>query len=171
MFALILMATGLTGKEVSDVKLIGVYDSRAIAIGFLRSEVYEATRGKEMDEKMKALQDAQSSGDQKRIDELGNWGRELQKKYHQQGFSTASVDDLLELIEDRLPDILKARGIDLLVSKWDKRRLEKFPNVPRVDVTLALVDAFGPDAQQRLSALEILDKEPLPLESLKDHRH
>ena len=48
--------------------------------------------------------------------------------------------------------------------------LSKHPEAPRVDLTIALVDLITSDPKQRKAALEILEQEPVPLESLRDQK-
>ena len=106
---------------------------------------------------------AKAAGDTKRIGELEAEGAARQRTMHKQGFSTAPVDNILEQIKDRLPDIAEKSGVTVLVSKWDKEALAKHPSAEQVDVTMALVDAFSPGPRQRRSASEIQQHAPIPL--------
>ena len=81
-----------------------------------------------------------------------------------QGFSTASVDDILKHIKDSLPTIEQKACVDVIVSKWDEKTLAKHKSAKRVDVTIMLVDAFHPNEKQRKSALEIQKATPISLE-------
>jgi hypothetical protein len=104
---------------------VGVYDSRAIAVAFMGSEVYQATVGKQLTA-MRAEHDAaKAAGNQKRVAELEAEGQARQVLLHKQGFSTAPVDDILTLIQDKMPEIAKAAGVGPIVSKWDKEALAK----------------------------------------------
>lgn len=148
---------------------IGVYDSRAIAIAFVGSEVYNATDGKRLVE-MKAAHDrAKAAGDHERMAELEAWGKARQALLHRQSFSTAPVDDILTHIADQLPQIKRQAGVARIVSKWNAETLQKYQSEHRVDVTMRLVEAFRPIVRQKKSAMDIQRHEPVPLEKMKDH--
>jgi len=154
-----------------NIKRIGIYDSRAIAVAFVGSEVYNSTAGKTMAEKMAEYKRAEAEGDQEKIAKLKAWGGAQQALLHKQGFSTASVDDILEHIKVQLPEIKKQADVDLLISKWDEKTLEEHQSAERVDVTMQLVEAFKPNEKQKKSAIEIQKHDPVPLEKLKSHKH
>ena len=120
---------------------IGVYDSRAVAVAFAGSEVFN--------KRMSALRNehdkAKTAGDQKRVGQLEAEAVEGQKLMHKQAFSTAPVDNILEQIKDRLPAIKQKAGVAVLVSKWDKDTLAKHSSAERVDVTMELIDALDPN--------------------------
>lgn len=159
----------LHARESKDdsIKKIGTYDSRSIAIAFMGSKVYDKTFGKVMTTKMAERKQAVKDGDKKKIAQLDAWGKAQQQRLHQQGFGTAPVTDILAHIEKTLPALKKKAGVDLLVSKWDSKTLEKHKAAETVDVTLSLVDAFQPSEKQKKHALEIQKKDPVPLDKLK----
>ena len=138
---------------------IGVYDSRAIAVAFAGSEVFNEWMSALAEEHAKAT----AAGDQKRVAELEAEAAERQKLMHKQGFSTAPVDNILEQVRDRLPAIKEKTGVSVLVSKWDTDMLAKHSATERVDVTIELIDAFNPNERQRRSAIEIQKHKPIPL--------
>jgi len=143
---------------------IGVYDSRAIAVAFLNSPAYKASDGKKLAEVMAELGKAKAAGDRKQVAELEAWGKAQQALLHQQGFSTAPVDGMLEHIKGQMPGIAKAAGVEAIVSKWDKRALAERKSAELVDVTMALVDAFHPTERQRRFAVEVQTRDPISLE-------
>lgn len=145
---------------------IGVYDSRAIAIAFVGSEVYKQTIGRELDEKMEEMRRAQASGNTRRIEELNAWGKSQQARMHQQGFSTAPVDDILDHIDDKLPAILRSSGVAELISKWDSKSLANYNSSQFVDVTMLLVSAFQPSDKQFRSAIDIQKQIPVSSDQL-----
>jgi len=140
---------------------IGVYDSRAIAVAFVGSESFNRW----MSDLKAELEKAKVEGNEKRIAELQAEGVARQKLIHKQGFSTAPVDNILARIKNRLPDIKKKAGVDVLVSKWDKATLAKHPSAESVDVTAMLVAAFNPNEKQGKNAVDIQKQEPIPIES------
>ena len=142
---------------------VGVYDSRAIAIAFVGSPAYKATRGKKATEMRAAYDTAKAEGDKNRVAELEAWGNSQQALLHKQAFSTAPVDDMLEHIKDQLPGIAKASGVGPIVSKWDKETLAEYKTAELADITMALVDAFQPTERQRKSATDVQKRAPIPL--------
>jgi ABC-type sugar transport system substrate-binding protein len=139
---------------------IGVYDSRAIAVGWANTEPFNAWWGSLQAE----YNQAKAAGDQKRVQELEAEAEARHRLMHMQAFSTAPVDDILASIEDSLPGIKEAAGVTMLVSKWDSETLAQYPSAELVDVTMMLVDAFHPSERQRQFAIGIQEKEPIPLE-------
>jgi hypothetical protein len=151
-------------KAPNTQERIGVYDSRAIAVAYYGSPMHQERLRQLMAEHQKA----KGAGDLAKVAQLEAEGKTQQEKAHQQGFSTAPVDELLLQITNALPEIQKAAGVTALISKWDKAGLKKHPGAERVDVTLALVDAFHPSERQRNSAIKIQKTKPLNLEQANE---
>jgi hypothetical protein len=146
---------------------VGIYDSRSVAVAFAGSAAFNRWLGDLKAEHAKA----KASGDQKRVAELEAEGAAGQRLLHMQGFSTAPVTNILDQIKDKLPAIKEKAGVSVLVSKWDKAGLARYKDADRVDVTMALVDAFSPSERQRKSAIAIQEHKPIPLkkaERIKD---
>lgn len=158
------MASLALGEQTSvpdhETLGVGVYDSRAVAVAFVGTTAFNAWMGELQDE----MDKAKSEGDKKKIKELKAEGKARQNQLHKQGFSTAPVDDLLIHIQDKLPEILKAANVEVLVSKWDEAALANYASSEHVDVTMVLVDAFQPNERQRQSAVEIQKHSPISLE-------
>ncbi|MGD1979109.1 MAG: hypothetical protein PVJ98_06945 [Akkermansiaceae bacterium] len=150
----------------TSVARIGIYDSRAIAVAFVGSKVYQATAGKKLAEMMADYKTAGAAGDQKRMEELKATGAAQQALLHRQGFSTAPVDNILAHIKGQLPAIRKKANVSTLVSKWDKKVLAKHQSAERIDVTMDLIEAFKPNEKQKKRAIEIQKRDPVPLEKL-----
>src|SRR5262249_48815318 len=142
-----------------NAEKIGVYDSRAVAIAWVGTE--ELNRS--LDALRKEADQARVAGDRERAAALNRDGAAMQERLHLQGFSTASVDDILARIQDRLPEIEAKTGTSLLVSKWDEAALAQHVGAERVDVTEPLVDALRPNDLQRTRALGIVKTKPIPL--------
>jgi hypothetical protein len=149
-----------TATPESEPVRIGVYDSRAIAVGWANTEPFNAWWGSLQSE----YNQAKSAGDQKRVEELEAEAEARQQLMHMQAFSTAPVDDILAYIEDSLPEIQQEAGVTMLVSKWDQETLAQYPSAELVDVTMMLVDAFHPSEGQRQHAIGIQTQEPIPLD-------
>ena len=144
----------------SESVRIGVYDSRAIAVGWANTEPFNAWWGSLQSE----YNQAKAAGDQKRVEELEAEAEARQRLQHMQAFSTAPVDDILAHIEDSLPQIQQEAGVTMLVSRWDEETLAQYPSAELIDVTMMLVDAFQPNEQQRQYAIGIQAQEPIPLD-------
>lgn len=136
---------------------IGVYDSRAVAIGYAGSPF----QLEKMRIRKAQLDQAQKAGDTKAVTRLKAEGQAWQTTLHQQGFGTAPVDDILNHVSGELPKIQKDAGVTRLVSKWNKPELKRYPGADRIDVTMMLVDAFRPSETQRTRAIEIQQKPPV----------
>ncbi|MEO8353192.1 MAG: hypothetical protein ABI680_15790 [Chthoniobacteraceae bacterium] len=135
---------------------IGVYDSRAVAIAYAGSK-FQEQRMKELKARYQKAREAGNAGEVSRLEAEGQaW----QTTLHQQGFGTASVEDLLEHVCQELSKIQKIAGVTCLVSRWNTSELEKHPQAGQVDVTMLLVDAFQPSEKQRKAALEIQNQRP-----------
>jgi len=158
-------------KETDTSITCGTYDSRAVAVAFVGSEIYKATTGKQMNEMMVEYKKAEAAGDEQKIKKLNIWGKDRQALLHKQGFSTAPVDDILEHINTQLPAIKKRTGVDIIVSKWDTQMLAKYKSAKQVDITMLLIEAFKPNARQKRSAIEIQKYDPVPLEKMINHKH
>jgi hypothetical protein len=146
-------------KPTKAPERIGVYDSRSVAVAYAGSAAQE----RELRELKAAHQKAKAAGDRQEVARLEAEGQAMQKKAHQQAFSTAPVDDLLAHITNSLPDIQKAAGVTALISKWNQAELKKHAGAETVDVTPQLIDAFHPNDRQRERALEIQQHKPVSL--------
>ena len=139
---------------------IGVFDSRAIAIAYWRSEpgMRELRGLRDEYEKAKAANDGA------RVKELEQEGPWQQVRMHQQAFSTATVAAILEKVSDRLPAVAKQAGVSAIVSKWEVPY--KDGTVETVDVTLPLVRLFNQDEQMLKMIERIESQPPVPFEKL-----
>lgn len=141
---------------------VGVYDNRAIAIAFAPS------RFNDLSEKRQELEEAKAIGDEARVAELDEWGRELQKRLHRQGFGRALVDDLLVHVEDRLPEVAQSAGVDVITLQCDFAS----ERVVLVDVTDELVQLFDPSPKTLEYVRQIRKQAPLdPDEIERGHEH
>lgn len=148
---------GTTPTTSSAVKeRIGIYDSRAIALAYTGTEWFKTSVERAHADEAKA----KAEKDEKLMAEVTKQG----VRFHQQGFSTAPVDDLLAHIKDKLPSVTQAAGVCELVSKWDKEALAKHQNAEQVDVTEALVNAMTTDPALRKTALEMMKSKPISME-------
>lgn len=134
---------------------VGVFDSRAVAIAYYRSEEFKALLANLHAEHGKA----KAAGDDKRAKQLENRGRALNELAHKQGFGTGSVHGILAKIQDDLAVAAKAANVDVIVSKWDiafQRQGATF-----VDVTDRIVKPFHPNEATLKVIHDIRKKQPV----------
>jgi hypothetical protein len=155
--------TFLAFAQAESEETIGVYDSRSIAMAYAGTEICTEWL-QELRSKHEA---AVAAGDEELAAKLDEEGRAWQHKMHLQGFSTAPVDEIIALIEDKLPEIMEKHAVSAIVSKWDKAKLAEYPGSDQVDVTMDLVDALNPNERQRKAAEEVQAHRPMPLKKAK----
>ncbi len=129
---------------------LGVYETRAVAVAWARSKYN--TR---IDELMAGSKEAEATGDRARVRELKRQANAMQDRLHQQAFGCAAVDDLLAPINDRIPSICTAAGVERIVPIWSLETLWQ----PTVDVTDPLVAEYQPSAKT-LKTIGELRKHP-----------
>lgn len=141
---------------------VGTFDSRAVAIAYVRSDAFE--------ERLRALKEdldrARADGDESRAAALEAQGPAMQAQVHRQGFGTAPVDDIIATIVEELPGIATEAGVDVLVSKW--ALAYRGPSAEFVDVTDRLAAEFDPDSKTLKIIQDILASDPVPLDQLVD---
>ena len=142
---------------------VGVFDSRAVAMAYLRSEEFNAYLGEVTAESEKA----KAAGDDARIKELESKMMAHQQLAHKQVFGTWLVDDVLELIKDKIPEIADLAGVDIIVSKW--QIAYQRPEVELTNVTGHFVKLFALDEDDLKAIDEMQKMEPLLLEELEKH--
>jgi len=159
--ALVLFTGVVFGQTLKKSVVVGTFDSRVIAVAYYNTEEHTSYVEGQKAEHAKA----EESGDKERAKELEAIGESSQKLAHKQAFSTWPVDNILEKIKGKMPEIAKQAGVDLIVSKWDI--VYQRSGFEIVDVTDVMVNLFNLD-EQFLHGLEQLKKmEPIPLEELE----
>ena len=128
----------VNGGQKKQLLRVGVYDSRGIAIAYGNSEYMS----KILQEKQAALEQAKKDGDTEKVREIEAWGPEHQAKMHLQGFGSAPVHEYLECVKDQIPQVAKAAGVDVIVSKWELDYISS--DAETVDVTMELAKLFKP---------------------------
>jgi hypothetical protein len=137
---------------------IGTYDSRAVAVAFVRSDL----SARQMDELMRQHSEAKKQGDTKRIKQLEAQGESMQVRKHLQGFSTAPVEDVLDKVRDKLPGVAQRKNVAVITRQADYHD----PAVEVVDVTDELVALFNPDQQTLKIIVDLRKQKPLPIEEV-----
>lgn len=159
-------ATHADDAEARPSMRLGVFDSRAVAIAWAGSDAFEAS----LRAKTASHADAERRGDTTRAAAIEAEMQDLQAELHKQGFGVWPVRDILAHVEEEdLAAMAKDAGVVAVVCRWDV--VHHGPAVELVDVTDALVEHFAPDAKTRKSAREIRERDPVPLERLREHRH
>lgn len=136
---------------------VGVYDSRAVAVAFAHSAQNRAV----LEDLVRRRDEAKKANADADVAALEARGAALQERLHRQGFSTASIADILKSIERELPAIAQAADVDVLMSKWDVAY--RAEDIEFVDVTNAMLAPFAPTDQVRTMIDSLLEQEPLPL--------
>ena len=158
-----------SAAEKKKLLRVGVYDSRGIAIAYAHSEFNEGWY-----QKMKAQLDAaEAAGDEQKVKELKEAGEKEQAKKHLQGFGTAPVHEYFEPVKDKIAEVAKEAGVDVIVSKWEFDYLTA--DAETVDVTNQLAKLFNPGEKAWKWIEQIKDKKPYSHEELerleKEHPH
>lgn len=155
--AVALPGSSPTVNAAAEVR-VGTYDSRAVAVAYIRSDAFAA----HMQDLMKQRSEAEEQGDTKRVDELNALGESMQIRIHLQGFSTAPVDDILETVHDKLEGVATKSNVSLIAREVNYNA----PGVEVVDVTDELVALFSPDKQTLKMIKDLRGKEPEPIEKI-----
>ena len=169
--AIVLFSNGQQVSAVGKKKLlrVGVYDSRGIAIAYANSDHW----GKVLKGKQAALEQAKKEGDTDKIKEIEAWGPAQQAQAHLKAFGTAPVHECFECVKDKIPQVAKAAGVDVIVSKWDFDYLAADADV--VDVTMELAKLFNPSERGWKSIKSLKKWKPYSHEELqqleKEHPH
>jgi hypothetical protein len=153
------------GADDGRAVRIGTYDSRSVALAYWTGARLDAHH----EATLAAKREAEAAGDQRRAQELEAEVWAHRKQTHRQVFSTAPVDDVLEHVEGKLPEIMRQAGVERIVSKWDKETLAEHPSARLVDITPQLVGAFDASPERRRQALEIRSKRPVSPEEMEKH--
>jgi hypothetical protein len=148
------------GKLSGSMLRVGTFDSRALAMAYYRSVEFMQY----MQELRAEHEKAKAAGDEKRVKELEVKGPAQQELIHKQGFSTWPVDNILEKIKGKIPEIAEQAEVDVIVCKWDI--IYQRSGIEFIDVTDLMVKPFNPDEATLKIIKEIQMQYPVPLEEL-----
>ena len=174
LFALVFLASAVCAEaKMSEqepsrlVVRIGTYDSRAIAIAFVGSEIFN-----QLMTDLKSRHDlAKATGSTKVMATLEAEATARQETLHKQAFSTEPVNNILKHIANRLTNIKEQAKVSIILSKWDRQALGKHKTLEQVDVTMLLIEAFKPNNRQKMRAVEIQRHDPVPLKKMETLKH
>ena len=160
---LLIIASGHTVIAAAGELRVGVFDSRAVALAYAKSDMFE----KWLDDLMSASANAQAAGDSVRLRELEGEAQAEHALRSKQVFGTFPAYDVLDKIKKEIPRIAQEAGVEVLVSKWDI--VYQIEGAEYIDVTEPLVDLFGLNEKDKQKALDIDDVEPVPWTELDEH--
>lgn len=152
-------------SATSDSATIGTYDSRAVAVAFIRSAEMKEYLGGQMQELESMLKRAEAAGDEALASGLRALGPQMQQRFHNQGFGAAPIDDIMALVKAELPAIAKEAGVEFIVSKWELDYQSK--RAQSVDLTERIAQHFKPDAATLRTMRELMGQDPVPAKDLK----
>jgi hypothetical protein len=159
--ALLLFAGIVFGQTSKKSVVVGTFDSRVIAIAYYNTEAHMSyVEGLKTEHA-----EAEATGDTERVKELKAIGEASQELAHKQAFSTWPVDNILETIEGKIPEIAKQANVDLIVSKWNI--VYQQTGIEFIDVTDIMVKLFNPDEQMLKMLEQVKMQNPIPLEELE----
>lgn len=132
---------------------IGTYDTRAVALAYLRSEDWQ----KEIAKLRTEVEKAKAAGDEKRVGELQPQGERGQRRAHAQVFSNGPIDDILPKLKDAMAAVAKKANVAVIVpsAAWHDDSVEL------VDVTELLAEQFKPSDETRKIMAEIRKSQPM----------
>lgn len=140
---------------------IGVYNTRAVALAYGRSDPVL----KEIEKKSNEGQEARSK-DAQRYAKIKAEMEELQALRHAQVFADAPIGDIMATMKDALPGLAKQAGVTAIVPQVNYQD----PSIEVVDLTDALVSHFKPDAKTAKMIKEIMAKPPVSYKVLMEHK-
>ncbi len=144
---------------------VGVYDSRVVAYAWFLS----AAQQTQLKEQMAVARAAKQAGDEAKVKEYSAALSAKQDQMHREVFSVAPADEALTAINGRIPEIEKAAGVSVLISKWDERSLNNYKSAEKVDVTDNLMREFFTPTEKQLKVIDGIKKSvQLPLEKCNE---
>ena len=145
-------SNGATAKEKTAVLRVGIYDNRGILMAWFASE-YNDVSGQQREYAL-----AKKAGDEERMKEVVKF----QQRLHFMGFGRAPVSELLKPIEDQLPALAKALGVDVIAFECNYFG----DKVEIVDITLDIVMLYDPSPETIKSVKDVMKHDPVALEEL-----
>ncbi|MEN8194426.1 MAG: hypothetical protein ABFS12_16515 [Bacteroidota bacterium] len=158
--ALLLFAGIVFGQTLKKNVVVGTFDSRVIAVAYYNTEAHMSyIEGLKTEHA-----EAEASGDEERVKELEAIGEASQELAQKQAFSTWPVDNILGIIEEKIPEIAQQAEVNLIVSKWNI--VYQQSGIECIDVTDVMVKLFNPDEQMLKMLDQMKNQPPVPLEEL-----
>lgn len=139
---------------------IGTYDSRTVIFAWSRSDSFR----EHMTAFRQRSDSAQAAHDTARVKELSAEAISFQHLLHQMVFSNGSVSSFMAIIRDKLPELAKAAGVSMIVSKWELNYSD--PSFEIVDLTSQVAALFRPKENIDKMAADIQANAPVPIGEL-----
>jgi hypothetical protein len=162
---LIMVMPALALAEEAVKVRVGTFDTRAVALAYGRSPRPDCLMAK-VAELHKQHEQAKKEGNEELVAKLEIEGPALQQKMHEMVFSDAPIPEILAMIEDDLPAIAEAAGVDMIVEGV----LHSGPGVEVVDISMEMTAPFQIDEKTKQMIPQVLATDPVPLDKLK-HDH
>ena len=147
--------------------VVGTFDSRGVLMAYVRSQSYREYLAAQQADVRRVTERARAAGDVALVADLNALGPAVQQRIHEQGFGTAPVGDIIALIEDRLPAIAEAAGVDVIVSRWDLTYGS--PDAQFIDLTETLAAEFDPTEETLQGIRELTSQAPVTPETELRH--
>jgi len=168
LFVLTLGAQEIDTTRENPTVVVGTFDSRAVAVAYVQSDAFGNYLVAQQTDVAQLLERARTAGDEELVAGLEALGPAMQKRLHEQGFGTAPVDDIIARIEDKLPEIARKAGVDMIVSKWTLAYHS--PAARFVDVTDLVTAEFDPDERTLKMIRSTVETVPIPRDEI-EHEH
>ena len=154
------ISSTISPQQVNEKIRIGIFDSRCVALVYGRSGLFLTY----MENLRKELDNAKQEENGERVKELESILPTNQLIIKQQVFSTGSIKNIIEKIEDKITEIAVDNNLSFIISKWEIVYDDQ--SFELVDITDQLVELFNPD-EQTLKILEnVKSTEPAPIEQI-----
>jgi Skp family chaperone for outer membrane proteins len=150
----------LIAQQSSQTIKIGIYDSRAVAVAYSNSDSFQKDIGNLTDQYKKAKEENNT----KMIEIIEKEGQFRQQLLHEQTFSVGTITNIIDKIKDKLEEIAKKTGVNLIISKWEISY--KDPSFEYIDVTSQIVDLFTPSKQTLIWIKDLQQQTPIPIDKI-----
>lgn len=158
LFFMALVCGMIIGSErtvAQNIKKIGTFDSRAIAVAYYNSKDFRTSMSAVMSE----MDSISKNGDKKAVAKIERDKTLRQAMMHEQGFGTGSVSSIVDLVKDKIKAIAEKENLSTVVSKWEL--VYSGGEIELVDITEQLVALFGSDERMKQMTKELQKTEPV----------
>ena len=141
--------------NAQTTKRIGTFDSRAVAVVYYNSKYFKSPMASLMSE----MKTAKEKGDKKAIARIEREGSLRQTMMHEQGFGKGSINNIIDVVKDKMAVLAKNENLAAIVSKWELSY--SGTDVELVDVTEKIAGFFEPNEKMKAMIEEVLKSEPI----------
>ncbi len=154
--AMVASAESFAQKKTAAMR-IGTYDSRIITFAWSRTDFLK----QKMIRISQQSDSATKAHDTAKLKEVSVGAISFQHLLHLMVFSNGSAAWIMPLIKDKLPELARAEGVSVILSKWEVTFSD--PSVEIVDLTAKVAQLFNPGENIDNMAAEISKQEPIPI--------